>query len=226
MTDSTLSLDHAVDLTRTGDLWLFRGRSLADRGVEQGRFQRQADPVRPAEPLQSGRRENQGVELSGIELSETGVQIAAGLGKLQVRPMKQKLSPAAEASGSHPCFLWQRVQAANLHRLRKEQDVEPRGPGRHAPQHKPVHGNRRKVLEAMDGHVGSTVEQRFLHFPRKHSLPAHLGERRLPVAVADRTDFDDLDRAIARRLAKQVRDVPRLPHRQLAATSRDPDRLV
>ena len=28
-----LSLDGAVDLTRTGDLWLFRGRSLADRAI-------------------------------------------------------------------------------------------------------------------------------------------------------------------------------------------------
>ena len=31
--ESTLSLDDAVDLTRTGDLWLFRGRSLADQGI-------------------------------------------------------------------------------------------------------------------------------------------------------------------------------------------------
>ena len=33
MTETTLSLDEAVDLTRTGDLWLFRGRSLADQGI-------------------------------------------------------------------------------------------------------------------------------------------------------------------------------------------------
>jgi hypothetical protein len=30
---SALTLDQAVDLTRTGDLWLFRGRSLADRAI-------------------------------------------------------------------------------------------------------------------------------------------------------------------------------------------------
>lgn len=28
-----LTLDHAVDLTRTGDLWLFRGRTAADRAI-------------------------------------------------------------------------------------------------------------------------------------------------------------------------------------------------
>jgi hypothetical protein len=32
-TSSTLTLDAAVDLTRTGDLWLFRGRSAADHAI-------------------------------------------------------------------------------------------------------------------------------------------------------------------------------------------------
>ena len=31
--DSSISLDDAVDLTRTGDLWLFRGRSGADQAI-------------------------------------------------------------------------------------------------------------------------------------------------------------------------------------------------
>ena len=33
MTDSQLTLDAAVDLTRTGDLWLFRGHSAADHAI-------------------------------------------------------------------------------------------------------------------------------------------------------------------------------------------------
>ena len=33
MTESRLTLDEAVDLTRTGDLWLFRGRSAADHAI-------------------------------------------------------------------------------------------------------------------------------------------------------------------------------------------------
>ncbi|MBZ5737643.1 hypothetical protein [Nocardioides mangrovi] len=33
MTVTTLTLDEAVDLTRTGDLWLFRGRSAADHAI-------------------------------------------------------------------------------------------------------------------------------------------------------------------------------------------------
>jgi hypothetical protein len=33
MTDSRLALEPAVDLTRTGDLWLFRGRSAADHAI-------------------------------------------------------------------------------------------------------------------------------------------------------------------------------------------------
>ena len=31
--EAALSLDDAVDLTRTGDLWLFRGRSAADHAI-------------------------------------------------------------------------------------------------------------------------------------------------------------------------------------------------
>ena len=31
---SGLSLDEAIDLTRTGDLWLFRGRTVADRTIQ------------------------------------------------------------------------------------------------------------------------------------------------------------------------------------------------
>lgn len=33
MTSTPLDLDAAVDLTRTGDIWLFRGRSTADRAI-------------------------------------------------------------------------------------------------------------------------------------------------------------------------------------------------
>ena len=33
MTDTHLTLDEAVDLTRTGDLWLFRGRTAADHAI-------------------------------------------------------------------------------------------------------------------------------------------------------------------------------------------------
>ncbi|MEO5679916.1 MAG: hypothetical protein ABIS47_09635 [Acidimicrobiales bacterium] len=33
MTGSQISLDEAVELTRTGDLWLFRGRKVADQAI-------------------------------------------------------------------------------------------------------------------------------------------------------------------------------------------------
>lgn len=32
--DQRLTLEQAVDLTRTGDLWLFRGRTMADRAIQ------------------------------------------------------------------------------------------------------------------------------------------------------------------------------------------------
>jgi hypothetical protein len=32
----SLRLDEAVDLTRTGDVWLFRGRKVADRAIQVG----------------------------------------------------------------------------------------------------------------------------------------------------------------------------------------------
>ncbi len=36
MPKPSLSLDEAVDLTRTGDVWLFRGRKVADRAIQVG----------------------------------------------------------------------------------------------------------------------------------------------------------------------------------------------
>lgn len=33
MSDARISLDEAVNLTRTGDVWLFRGRKMADRAI-------------------------------------------------------------------------------------------------------------------------------------------------------------------------------------------------
>ncbi len=34
MPGARISLDEAVDLTRTGDLWLFRGRTVPDRAIQ------------------------------------------------------------------------------------------------------------------------------------------------------------------------------------------------
>jgi hypothetical protein len=34
MSGTSLSLDQAVDLARTGDVWLFRGRTVADRAIQ------------------------------------------------------------------------------------------------------------------------------------------------------------------------------------------------
>src|SRR3954452_13326036 len=34
MAGKSISLDEAVDLTRTGDVWLFRGRTAADRAIQ------------------------------------------------------------------------------------------------------------------------------------------------------------------------------------------------
>ena len=34
MRDTSIGLDQAVNLTRTGDVWLFRGRAIADRAIQ------------------------------------------------------------------------------------------------------------------------------------------------------------------------------------------------
>jgi hypothetical protein len=34
MTSAPISLDEALDLTRTGDVWVFRGRKMADRAIQ------------------------------------------------------------------------------------------------------------------------------------------------------------------------------------------------
>jgi len=34
MSAASISLDEAVDLARTGDVWLFRGHKMADRAIQ------------------------------------------------------------------------------------------------------------------------------------------------------------------------------------------------
>ena len=34
MPGTSISLDEAAELTRTGDVWLFRGRTVADRAIQ------------------------------------------------------------------------------------------------------------------------------------------------------------------------------------------------
>ena len=34
MATASITLDEAVDLARTGDVWLFRGRKVADRAIQ------------------------------------------------------------------------------------------------------------------------------------------------------------------------------------------------
>ena len=65
MPDSQLTLDQAVDLTRTGDLWLFRGRSAADHAIRvrhQRARQPRRDGRRPRRPAAAdvARRARQG----------------------------------------------------------------------------------------------------------------------------------------------------------------------
>ena len=47
--DAAISLDEALDLTRTGDIWIFRGRSTPDRVFRSGRAHKVAQLARLAE---------------------------------------------------------------------------------------------------------------------------------------------------------------------------------
>lgn len=76
--------------------------ALADGGQGLPWLQQAADTVAEAQPLEAGGGEDDGVEVTGIEPGEAGIDIAPQGFDPQIRPSCQELALAAQAGGANP----------------------------------------------------------------------------------------------------------------------------
>lgn len=84
-------------------------------------------------------------------------------------------------------------------------------PIRHRSESQTGSGFSRQILEAMDREIGPTIEHRGLNFAGEDADAAHGCERSVSVAVTFRRNVNDLDVAVAGRVADQIGDVMCLP---------------
>ena len=82
----------------------------------------------------------------------------------------------------------------------------------------PLGRDRRQVLQAVNGEICATVEDRRLHFAGEDSLAPHLAEGRESVPVARGADLDNFDHDARLRGTDQIGDMPSLPHGQLTGS--------
>jgi hypothetical protein len=97
-------------------------------------------------------------------------------------------------------------------------------PRRNARERQAVNFLGRKILQAVDGQIGPTLEHRALHLARENSHPAELLKRLRSDAVARRRHGNQLDRATGCEGSEKLRHMMCLPERQAAGARRNPKR--
>ena len=104
----------------------------------------------------------------------------------------------------------------------RDENIEHRPPRRNRGQRQAFDGQRRQILEAMNGHVGRARQQRPLDFLGKNPLATDLRQRPVRRLIAGRFDFDNLDGSRRGQGAQQVGHEVGLPQGQPAAASANP----
>ena len=164
-----------------------RQRSLADGGAHHIRRQDFRDAAAPAEALQAGGGQQDGVVLACIELAQARIQIAAHRFHGEVRTELAQLRGAAQRAGSDPGAGGQIGQRAAHHGVAR---VLALG---HGGQHQARGQLGGQILQAVHGEIGAAVEQGFLNLLGEQALGPDLGERHIGDLVAG--GLDDFDAA-------------------------------
>ena len=69
-----------------------------------------SDGLMATNSVETGRSENNGIQLTGGDFAETGIYVSANVMHLQVGASRQKLGAAARRPGSHRSAKGQRFQ--------------------------------------------------------------------------------------------------------------------
>ena len=146
--------------------------------------------MREPEPLQARKREQGGVDLSGIELAQPGLHIAAQGPDFQIGtpPLHLRLPPQGRGADAGAA----RQVGERLCRAADE-DIARILALKAGSQHQPLRQNRRHVFRRMNGEVDLARQQRLLDLLGKERLAPRLRQRSILNAVPGGSDAAQLD---------------------------------
>ena len=192
--------------------------ALADGGNHRIDGQELCDAVGPAQALQTGFGQDDGVVLAVVELLQARVDVAPQIGDEQVRPGVEELGLAAQArradTGTGRQGFQGRIGIGN-------EGVVDMVAGRNGCQAEAVRDVRRQVLQTVDGQVDGAVQEALFQFCREQTFAADAGQRDIEDFVALRDDVLELDGQFRVVPAQGFGDVVGLPQGQLAAPRTD-----
>ena len=170
---------------------------------------------RQSQPLQPRRRQDDRVHLALSQLAQPRVHIAAKLHARHIRPLRLQLRLPPQTARSDARSLRQRLEALILHRNKRIPRIDTLRDRRNRKRRGQL---CRQILQTMHGQIDAPRIQRLLDLFREHPLRiairrADLGKRHMLHRVAQR--LDDLDRNLMTRRAQPIRNVMRLPQREL-----------
>jgi hypothetical protein len=190
---------------------LDRDRALGGGRDEAWRAQALADAFAQAQPLQAGGGQDDGVVIAGIELGQTGIDVAAQVAQLQVGPVRPQQGLAAQRGGADDGAVGQLLEGFVLH---GDESIVRRGALQHGRQLEAGLQLHRHVLERVHGGVGATFQHRHLQLLEEQALAADLRQRLVQHLVAAGGHGHQLDLQAGMGFAQAGRHVFGLPQGQ------------
>ena len=139
--------------------------------------------------MQPSLGEHERVVLPLIQLPQPRFHITADFQHLQIGPLMEQLSPAAETAGADAGIgrkLGERLRGI------ADEDVGNALALRHGCERESLHFRGRQVLQAVNGQINLPIQQRPLNFLSKEPLPANLPQW-AGLHIPLRGDEDQLD---------------------------------
>lgn len=191
-------------------------RALTVGGQALFRLDEGGDAVRHLQPFQAGGGEDDGVVFTGVQLGETGVDVAAQVADHQIRACRAQLALATQAGGADYGSLRQLINLAEA--------VGNKGIARifalaDGVQAEPLGELHRHVFHGVHGDVGPSLQHGGFQLLDEQPLAAHLGERGIQDLVTLSAHGHQLDLQLGVQGFQPVFDEVGLPQGQGALAS-------
>ena len=189
-------------------------------GVEVG-----ADLLVERQPVKTGGGQYDAVEVPLFYSGQAGVDVAADVGKPQVRAHRRQLGDAPGAAGAQQSPFGEVIDPIPMdpvHWLARDQDIPNVGPFRSGHELEIRMGLGGQIFQTVNRQVDAAVEEGPIDLGGEQALSADFAQAR-PVYVAAGADRfeDDLEAVSPVQFREQVADKPGLGRGQPAAAGAD-----